>query len=133
MIHPCLFQVFAQRMHGLPANSQYTMVNLFKSPESQLKSHALAAVTDLILLYLANNPTIINFMARYFCLFDEEGTRYISRRHPQLHRLQGFSAPFLPLCTSLPLHGEVREGRQQDVSFKKRGLGSHVRQKLFII
>lgn len=90
-------------------------------------------MTDLILLYLANNPTIINLMARYFCLFDEEGTRCISRQHPQFHRLPGFSSPFLPLCIGPTLHGEVREGPQLDVSFKKRGWGSHVRQKLFII
>ena len=90
-------------------------------------------MTDLILLYLANNPIIINLMARYFCLFDEEGTRCISRRHPQFHQLPGVSAPFLPLCTCPTLHREVREGPQQDVSFKKRSRGSHVRPKLFII
>jgi hypothetical protein len=94
----------------------------------------LAVVTDLILLYLANNTIIINLMARYFWLFDEEGTRCISTRHPQFHQWLGFSSPFLPLWSGpTTLHGQVMQGSQQHVSIKKQGQGRQVRQKLFII
>jgi hypothetical protein len=53
-------------MHGLPANSLYVLVKQLKSQEPLVKSDDLAVVTDLILLYLANNTIIINLMARYF-------------------------------------------------------------------
>jgi hypothetical protein len=66
MIHPCPFLVRDSRMHGLPANSLYVLVKQLKSQEPLVKSDDLAVVTDLILLYLANNTIIINLMARYF-------------------------------------------------------------------